>query len=106
MLTIFLSGSDAAGPARGTAWGLSVHQELALFVKHCDFTPAEALRSSTSAAAKCLNLHDRGTLTPGKRADLLLVEGDPTSNIDHTLNIRGVWKKGVPAAAYPLNKII
>src|SRR6266851_10121450 len=37
---------------------------------------------------------DRGRIAPGLRADLLLVEGDPGSDILATRHIRGVWKRG------------
>ena len=40
-------------------------------------TPAEVLAAATRTAAEAIGLTDRGTLTPGKRADLLVVEGDP-----------------------------
>lgn len=94
------SGSDAAGPAIGTAWGLSLHQELALFVQKCGFTPEEALRAATSVTSRRFNFHDRGRISEGLKADLVLVEGNPLENIDHTLDIRGVWKNGVLCSAY------
>ena len=40
-------------------------------------------------------LTDRGRITPGARADLLLVDGDPTTTIADTLSIRAVWRRGV-----------
>lgn len=95
-----LSGSDSAGPAVGTAWGLSVHHELYLFVKHCGFTPAEALRAATYLNAKRFNFSDRGEIKPGLRADLVLVEGNPLDNIDDTLSLRGVWKEGILCKTY------
>ena len=94
------SGSDAAGPAVGTAWGLSTHQELDLFVNQCGFTPEEALKSATSLPAKRFNLFDRGALKPGMRADLMLVEGNPLDDISHTLDLRGVWIEGNLCSAY------
>jgi imidazolonepropionase-like amidohydrolase len=95
-----LSGSDAAGPAVGTAWGLTVHHELYLFVKHCGFTPAEALRAATYLNAKRFKFSDRGQIKAGLRADLVLVEGNPLENIDNTLNLRAVWKEGILCKAY------
>jgi imidazolonepropionase-like amidohydrolase len=77
-----------------------MHQELALFVDACGFTPLEALRSATSAPAKRLKFADRGFIKEGLRADLLLVEGDPTQDIDHTLDLRGVWTEGKLCSAY------
>ncbi|TLD29804.1 hypothetical protein E2P81_ATG06098 [Venturia nashicola] len=90
-------GSDSAEPAVGTAWGLSLHQELHLFVSKCGFTPIEALRSATSVTARRMEFDDRGRIAEGLNADLLLVEGNPMVEIDDTLNIRGVWRGGVLA---------
>jgi len=59
-------------------------------------TPPEALAAATSVPATCFRLDDRGRIAPGKRADLLLVEGDPTVDIKATRRIAGVWKLGVP----------
>jgi imidazolonepropionase-like amidohydrolase len=95
-----LSGSDAAGPAVGTAWGLTVHHELYLFVKHCGFTPVVALRAATYLNAKRFKFSDRGQIKAGLRADLVLVEGNPLENIDNTLNLRAVWKEGILCKAY------
>lgn len=88
-------GSDAVEHSLGVALGLSFHHELSLFVEKCGFSPAEALRSATALAAKRFRLDDRGRLAPGLLADLLLVKGDPTSNIRHTLDIQGIWREGV-----------
>jgi len=93
-------GSDAASPAVGTAWGLSAHHELSLFVNNCGFTPAEALRSATSLPAQRFNFSDRGQIKEGLRADLVLVEGNPLEDIDHTLNLRAVWAKGELCSVY------
>jgi len=60
-------------------------------------TPTEALIGATSAAARVFHLGDRGTIAPGQRADLLLVNGDPTGDIKATRDIAGVWKDGVAA---------
>ncbi|KAI1771025.1 hypothetical protein F4818DRAFT_454915 [Hypoxylon cercidicola] len=93
-------GSDSAGPAVGTSYGVTAHQELALFVNKCGFTPKEALRSGTSLVAKRLRLGDRGRIAEGLRADLVLIEGNPLENIDSTLDIRGVWKQGILCSTY------
>ena len=94
------SGSDSAGPALGTAWGLSLHHELYLFVNKCGFTPIEALRSATSVTARRFGFDDRGRLATGLKADLVLVEGNPLADIDATLNLRGVWRDGFLAEQY------
>jgi imidazolonepropionase-like amidohydrolase len=74
--------------------GESMHGELELMVG-AGFTPAEALRAATSVTAELFHLPDRGSIAPGKRADLLLVEGDPTTDIGATRDIRAVWIEGV-----------
>jgi imidazolonepropionase-like amidohydrolase len=88
------SGSDSAGPAVGTAFGLSMHHELHIFVHKIGMTPEEALRSATTLVAKRFRFEDRGRLAEGLNADLVLVEGNPLDDIDATLNIRGVWRDG------------
>ncbi|KAK5119632.1 hypothetical protein LTR85_007461 [Meristemomyces frigidus] len=95
-----LVGSDAAGPAVGTAWGLSAHHELSLFVNECGFTPAEALRAATCLPAQRFNFSDRGQIKEGLRADLVLVEGNPLDDIDHTLDLRAVWTAGKLCSTY------
>jgi imidazolonepropionase-like amidohydrolase len=87
-----LAGTDAPNP--GTTHGASMHRELELLV-NAGLTPAEALAAATSVPAKQFGLEDRGTIAPGKRADLLLVDGDPTADIKATRKIAGVWKLGV-----------
>ncbi|OUC78095.1 amidohydrolase family protein [Gordonia lacunae] len=94
-----LVGTDAASvAARGTAHGASMHDELRLFVD-AGFTPLEALRAATSGPADAYGLSDRGRVATGLQADLVLVEGDPTTSIDDTLSIRGVWRRGTKLAA-------
>ncbi len=85
------AGTDTANP--GTAFGAALHGELALLVK-AGLTPLEALRSATSVPADIFGLEGRGRIAPGGRADLLLVEGDPTVDIKATRAIVGVWKDG------------
>jgi len=90
--TLILTGTD--GHNLGTAHGASLHGELQLLV-NSGLTPLEALTSSTSINATAFRLNDRGEITPGKRADLLLVEGDPTTRISDISNVAAVWKQGV-----------
>lgn len=52
------------------------------------------LRGATVLTARTFGLDDRGTIEPGRRADLLLVDGDPTTDITATRNIAGVWING------------
>ena len=55
----------------------------------------EILQGVTTEAARIFGLTDRGTIEVGKRADLVLVEGDPTKDISACRNIKKVWVKGV-----------
>jgi imidazolonepropionase-like amidohydrolase len=87
-----LAGSDA--PNVGTWHGVSLHRELELLVE-AGLTPLEALRAATSVPADAFRLADRGRVMQGLRADLLLIDGDPTEDITTTRAIVGVWKKGV-----------
>jgi hypothetical protein len=87
-----LAGTDAGNP--GTAHGAALHRELELLV-NAGLTPIEALAAATSLPARTFHLRDRGRIAPGLRADLLLVAGDPTTNITATRDIVGVWKQGV-----------
>ncbi len=57
----------------GSAPTHSMPLAIALAVRFCGLSPAEAISASTVNAAALLNLHDRGTLEAGKRADLLLL---------------------------------
>lgn len=78
----------------GLAHGASVHHELQLLVQ-AGLTPSEALTAATATTARRFGLTDRGRIAEGLRADLLLVDGDPTANIADTLSIRAVWRNGV-----------
>ena len=92
-----LAGTDVSMPVPslgGLAHGASVHHELQLLVM-AGLAPAEALRAATAAPARRFGLTDRGRITAGTRADLLLVDGDPTTDISATLSIRGIWRRGV-----------
>ena len=87
-----LAGTDAPNP--GALHGASLHRELELLVQ-AGLTPAEALAAATSAPAAHFGLRDRGRIAVGWRADLLLVRGDPTTDITATRDIVSVWKCGV-----------
>jgi imidazolonepropionase-like amidohydrolase len=86
-----LAGTDAGNP--GTAHGVSMHGELDLLVR-AGLTPVQALAAATSVPARRFRLDDRGRIAPGLRADLVLVDGDPTVDILATRNIATVWKNG------------
>jgi len=93
-----LAGTDA--PAPGTTYGASLHKELEHLVD-AGMTPVAALVAATSATAKAFRMTDRGRISPGARADLLLVEGDPSKQIRDTRNIVAVWKRGTRVQRVP-----
>ncbi|GIP10339.1 MAG: amidohydrolase family protein [Paenibacillus macerans] len=94
-----LAGSDPSQPTvGGMVHGASLHHELQLLVK-AGLTPIEALRAATSVPARRFGIYDRGRIVNGARADLLLVKGDPTSNISDTLSIEAIWRQGTRLAA-------
>jgi imidazolonepropionase-like amidohydrolase len=86
------SNDDLAAPYQ-VAHGESLHEELERLVD-AGLTPAEALQGATRLAASIFGMADRGVIAPGRRADLVLVDGDPTRDISATRNIRGVWIGG------------
>lgn len=87
-----LAGTDASMP--GTTHGASLHREMELLVQ-AGLPPLAALTAATSVPARAFGLVDRGRIAAGMRADLVLVEGDPSQDILATRHIRGVWKRGI-----------
>ena len=88
-------GTDAnQAPRMSVKHGDSLHEELLLLVE-AGSTNLEVLIAATSASAKAFRLHDRGTIEVGKRADLVLVNGNPVEDISVTKDVKGVWIAGV-----------
>lgn len=88
------SNDDRTAPAQ-VPHGESVHEELGRLVE-AGLTPLQALQSATSKTADVFGLAERGRIRPGLRADLLLVDGDPTVDIAATRAVRAVWIGGAP----------
>jgi imidazolonepropionase-like amidohydrolase len=58
-------------------------------------TPMEAIRSATIISAEALNVQDElGSIEPGKRADIIAVEGDPLSDVTVLERVKFVMKDG------------
>ncbi len=89
---MILAGSDAPGGLLGYGW--TFHRELEHFVRN-GLSPYQALRTATVNPASFLRAEaDIGTVTPGKRADLVLLDGNPLADIRNTTRISGVMVGG------------
>jgi len=87
-----MTGTDALIPSNVP--GFSIHDELAELVD-VGLSPYEALRSSTTEPFAFVGeLDQAGTIAVGKRADLVLLQGNPLSDIAETRRISGVMLQG------------
>jgi imidazolonepropionase-like amidohydrolase len=74
--------------------GYGLIRELEIYV-HAGMTPLEAVQSATIVSARAMNLdRDSGTIEPGKRADLILVDGNPLVNISDLRKVTSVIANG------------
>ena len=91
-----IAGSDCG-------WGSYPFGQLAYEIECMvdgGLSPMQAILSATSHAAQALGIGDRvGVLAPGKRADLLVVEGDPSENILDLMKVQAVFKEGERVSA-------
>lgn len=106
-----MTGSDSGFAV--TPYGEWHARELAIFVDHLGFTPAEALRAATETSAGFTAQADRiGALAPGRLADFIAVDGSPLDNVAILLDKRrlrhihmGGREMRIPARAYDPNKV-
>ncbi len=83
-----VAGTDQAVP------GFSLDRELELYVQ-AGFTPMEAIQAATLAPARAMGMEkESGTIEPGKRADVILVEGNPLENISDIRKVSTVFAGG------------
>jgi imidazolonepropionase-like amidohydrolase len=88
-------GTDAIAEFGDYAIGLELQVRAGM-------TPLQALRSGTSLAAESIGLGDRaGRIAPGRVADLVALDGDPTSDVAATGRVLRVWRRGKPASTAP-----
>ena len=88
-----MTGSDAIGPMWVPGW--ASREELRIFVNEVGMTPYQALRAATIVPAAFLGEGTEvGTIALGKRADLVLLEGNPLTDIRQTERIAGVMVRG------------
>ncbi|RPD41371.1 amidohydrolase family protein [Chitinophaga barathri] len=90
---MILAGTDAGYLNSFTYPGIGLHEELALMVKH-GLTPLQALRASVINAPKFLHQEGYGALKAGNKADILLLDANPLTDISNTQKIYGVVSKG------------
>lgn len=87
-----LAGTDAPYP--GVFQGEALHHELELLVAS-GMTPLEAIRTATSSAAKIMKAENEwGSLEAGRKANVLIVKGNPAVNISDTRRIETVILEG------------
>jgi imidazolonepropionase-like amidohydrolase len=83
-----VAGTDLTVP------GYSLHREIEPYVR-AGFTPMEAIQAATIVPARAMGLDkESGTLQPGMRADILVVNGNPLERISDTRNVRFVVAGG------------
>lgn len=87
----FAFGTDATGDIHGRN-----AQEFALMVEQLGATPMQAIMSATSSAATLIGAQDElGTISTGKFADLIAVEGNPLDDVRRLERVDFVMKVGV-----------
>lgn len=90
---IILAGSDAPNP--GTAHGISLHGELEL-LQQAGLSPTEVLQAAGYLTAQAFPIGRRGDLSPGAKADFIVLSADPREHIKNTRTIVSIWKNGYP----------
>ncbi len=99
-ILVALGTDSGATPIR--VQGFAEHMELALMVES-GLTPLQAISAATQNAAQLLGVAERyGTLAPGKKANFIVLDKDPSPNIRNTQTIRAVWKNGIKVSDGPL----
>ncbi len=75
--------------------GFGDQREIELLVE-AGLSPVQAIQITTENGAIYLGQQDRiGTLMPGKQADLVLIKGDPSKNVEEIENVETVFKAGI-----------
>ena len=98
---IFIALGTDSGAMPTRIAGFAEHRELQLLVK-AGLKPAEALVCGTAHSAELIGQGgDRGTLQAGKRADFIVLAGNPLDDIRHTTRLAMVWHAGAPVVPLP-----
>jgi hypothetical protein len=83
----------SGSPQQGTMPGISMHTELEMLVR-LGLSPREALAAATNNYSLEFGWNELGQITPGRRADILVVDGDPTANIWNARRISTILMDG------------
>ena len=93
-------GTDSGAFAVRTQ-GFTEHHEMELMAK-AGISPIDIIKISTSNAATALKINELyGTIAVGKRADLLVLNQNPATDIQNTKTIFSVWKNGIEVSKGP-----
>jgi imidazolonepropionase-like amidohydrolase len=83
-----VAGTDVGVP------GHTLHRELELYVK-AGMTPLEAIQAATITPARVMKVETEvGTIEPGKRADLIILDANPLTNISNIRKVSSVVTQG------------
>jgi imidazolonepropionase-like amidohydrolase len=95
-----VAGTDISVP------GHSLHREVELYVQ-AGFTPMEAIQAATIVPARAMHLDKEvGTIEAGKRADLVVLGGDPIADIHNIRKVESVVARGKTYEPAPLWRLI
>jgi imidazolonepropionase-like amidohydrolase len=91
---LLVAGTDPTGSG-GVIPGFSNQRQIELLVE-AGFTPLEAITIGTQNGARYLRRHSRiGTIAKGKQADLIVINGDPSTNIGDIRKVETVFRHGI-----------
>jgi imidazolonepropionase-like amidohydrolase len=87
-------GTDVGGNTGGPLLGWTEHIELDNMVA-AGMTPAAAIAAATRGSATALRLTELGTIAAGKRADFIVLDGNPLADITNSRKISKVYQRGM-----------
>ena len=103
---MFSRGVGLLAACDGLVPGFCLHDELE-WLTRAGLTPIQALQAATVNAAAFLDReHTQGTIAPGQRADLVLLDADPSTDIRNTRRIAAVVLRGRLVPGPEVNRIV
>lgn len=98
-ILVALGTDSGASPVR--FFGFAEHTELQLLVQ-AGLTPLQAITVATKNGAQLLGASDEiGSLSPGHKADFIVLDKDPSADIQNTESIASIWKNGTKVSDGP-----